>query len=143
MQTALRWKPSRLTVSEATKVSVTIPAFANKKVYIDHANGKNLYVAKADANGKIEFTTNGFSPFTFALSNPNVVAEVNGNAYTSFQDAVKGNAYTSFQDAVNAVANGGTIEIVGGNKDYTATISGSSKTIKVKNSLTDETLRLR
>lgn len=119
-----------LTVSEATKVSVTIPAFANKKVYIDHANGKNLYVATADANGKIEFTTNGFSPFTFTLSNPKVVAEVNGNAYTSFQDAV------------NAVANGGTIEIVGGNKDYTATISGSSKTIKVKNSLTGENIKV-
>ena len=117
----LETKP--LTVSEATKVSVTIPAFANKKVYIDHANGKNLYVATADENGKIEFTTNGFSPFTFALSNPNVVAEVNGNAYTSFQDAV------------NAVANGGTIEIVGGNKNYTATISGSSKTFTVKNTL--------
>lgn len=117
----LETKP--LTVSEATKVSVTIPAFANKKVYIDHANGKNLYVAKADANGKIEFTTNGFSPFTFALSNPNVVAEVNGNAYTSFQDAV------------NAVANGGTIDIVGGTS-YTATInSGDSKTFTVKNTL--------
>lgn len=117
----LETKP--LTISEATKVSVTIPAFANKKVYINHANGKNLYVAKADANGKIEFTTNGFSPFTFTLSNPHVVAEVNGNAYTSFQDAV------------NAVANGGTIEIVGGNKNYTATISGSSKTFTVKNTL--------
>ena len=117
----LETKP--LTVSEATKVSVTIPAFANKKVYIDHANGKNLYVATADAYGKIEFTTNGFSPFTFTLSNPNVVAEVNGNAYTSFQDAV------------NAVANGGTIDIVGGTS-YTATInSGDSKTFTVKNTL--------
>ncbi len=117
----LETKP--LTVSEATKVSVTIPAFANKKVYIDHANGKNLYVATADAYGKIEFTTNGFSPFTFTLSNPNVVAEVNGNAYTSFQDAV------------NAVANGGTIDIVGGTS-YTATInSGASKTFTVKNTL--------
>lgn len=117
----LETKP--LTVSEATKVSVTIPAFANNKVYIDHANGKNLYVARADANGKIEFTTNGFSPFTFTLSNPHVVAEVNGNAYTSFQDAV------------NAVANGGTIDIVGGTS-YTATInSGDSKTFTVKNTL--------
>lgn len=123
----LETKP--LTVSEATKVSVTIPAFANKKVYINHDN-KELYVAKAKADGTVEFTTNGFSPFTFALSNPNVVAEVNGNAYTSFQDAV------------NAVANGGTIEIVGGNKDYTATISGSSKTIKVKNSLTDANIKV-
>lgn len=116
----LETKP--LTVSEATKVSVTIPAFANKKVYINHDN-KELYVAKAKADGTVEFTTNGFSPFTFALSNPKVVAEVNGNAYTSFQDAV------------NAVANGGTIEIVGGNKNYTATISGSSKTFTVKNTL--------
>ena len=107
-----------LTVSEATKVSVTIPAFANKKVYIDHANGKNLYVATADENGKIEFTTNGFSPFTFALSNPNVVAEVNGNAYTSFADAV------------SAVPANGTIEITGGTSPYTGT---ANKTFTVKN----------
>ena len=113
----LETKP--LTVSEATKVSVTIPAFANKKVYIDHANGKNLYVATADANGKIEFTTNGFSPFTFALSNPNVVAEVNGNAYTSFADAV------------SAVPANGTIEITGGTSPYTGT---ANKTFTVKNS---------
>ena len=107
----------------STKVKVTLPdAFKGQKVYINHDN-KELYVAKAKADGTVEFTTNGFSPFTFALSNPNVVAEVNGNAYTSFQDAV------------NAVANGGTIEIVGGNKNYTATISGSSKTFTVKNTL--------
>lgn len=112
----------------STEVKVTLPdAFKGKKVYINHNNGANLYVATANATtGEITFTTNGFSPFTFALSNPNVVAEVNGNAYKSLQDAV------------NAVENNGTIEIVGGNKDYTATISGSSKTIKVKNSLTDE-----
>ena len=109
----------------STEVKVTLPdAFKGKKVYINHNNGANLYVATANATtGEITFTTNGFSPFTFALSNPNVVAEVNGNAYTSFQDAV------------NAVANGGTIEIVGGNKNYTATISGSSKTFTVKNTL--------
>ena len=109
----------------STEVKVTLPdAFKGKKVYINHNNGANLYVATANATtGEITFTTNGFSPFTFALSNPNVVAEVNGNAYTSFQDAV------------NAVANGGTIEIVGGNKNYTATISGSSKTFMVKNTL--------
>ena len=108
----------------STEVTVILPeAFKGQKVYINHNNGANLYVATADESGKITFTTNGFSPFTFALSNPNVVAEVNGNAYTSFQDAV------------NAVANGGTIEIVGGNKNYTATISGSSKTFTVKNTL--------
>ena len=53
--------------------------YANKKVYITHKD--DVYIATADENGKITFTTNGFSPFTFTLSNPNVVAEVNGNAY--------------------------------------------------------------
>ena len=112
-----------------TEVTVTLPTqYANKKVYITHKD--DVYIATADENGKITFTTNGFSPFTFALTNPDVVAEVNGNAYKTLQDAV------------NAVENNGTIEIVGGNKDYTATISGSSKTIKVKNSLTDENIKV-
>lgn len=112
-----------------TEVTVTLPTqYANKKVYITHKD--DVYIATADENGKITFTTNGFSPFTFTLSNPNVVAEVNGNAYKSLQDAV------------NAVENNGTIEIVGGNKDYTATISGSSKTIKVKNSLTNGNIKV-
>lgn len=113
----LETKP--LTVSEATKVSVTIPAFANKKVYIDHANGKNLYVATADANGKIEFTTNGFSPFTFALTNPGVVAEVNGNAYKSLQDAAK------------AANNGDEITVVQ-NKNLDLTFN-TTKSVKVTN----------
>lgn len=73
----------------STEVKVTLPdAFKGKKVYINHNNGANLYVATANATtGEITFTTNGFSPFTFALSNPNVVAEVNGNAYKTLQDA--------------------------------------------------------
>lgn len=118
----LETKP--LTVSEATKVSVTIPAFANKKVYIDHANGKNLYVAKADANGKIEFTTNGFSPFTFTLSNPHVVAEVNGNAYKSLQDAA------------NAAKDGDEITVVQ-NKNLDLTFN-TTKSVKVTNKTNDK-----
>ena len=112
-----------------TDVTVTLPTqYANKKVYITH-NGSEVteyLIANADENGKITFTTNGFSPFTFTLTNPGVVAEVNGNAYKSLQEAV------------NAVENNGTIEIVGGDKNYTATISGSSKTIKVKNTLSED-----
>lgn len=118
----LETKP--LTISEATKVSVTIPAFANKKVYIDHANGKNLYVATADENGKIEFTTNGFSPFTFTLSNPNVVAEVNGNAYKSLQDAA------------NAANNGDEITVVR-NKTHDLTFN-TTKSVKVTNKTNDK-----
>lgn len=118
----LETKP--LTVSEATKVSVTIPAFANKKVYIDHANGKNLYVATADANGKIEFTTNGFSPFTFALTNPDVVAEVNGNAYKTLKDAA------------NAAKDGDEITVVQ-NKNLDLTFN-TTKSVKVTNKTSDK-----
>lgn len=105
----------------STEVEVTLPeAFKGNKVYINHNNGANLYVATADkTTGKVKFTTNGFSPFTFALSNPNVVAEVNGNAYTSFADAV------------SAVPANGTIEITGGTSPYTGT---ANKTFTVKNS---------
>lgn len=74
----------------STEVEVTLPeAFKGKKVYINHNNGANLYVATADkTTGKVKFTTNGFSPFTFALTNPDVVAEVNGNAYESLKEAI-------------------------------------------------------
>lgn len=117
----LETKP--LTVSEATKVSVTIPAFANKKVYINHDN-KELYVAKAKADGTVEFTTNGFSPFTFALTNPGVVAEVNGNAYKSLQDAA------------NAANNGDEITVVQ-NKNLDLTFN-TTKSVKVTNKTDDK-----
>ena len=130
-------KPAQdATVTAPTRVSVKLPptTFAkDKKVYINHNNGENIYVAKVkDEEGTVEFTTNGFSPFTFALSDPSVVAEVNGE--------VNGNAYTSLQAAVDAAASGSTIEIVGGDtsKEYTATMTGSNKTITVKNSTDNE-----
>ena len=127
-------KPAQnATVTAPTKVSVTLPkdTFAGKKVYITHKN--DIYVAIADEKGKIEFTTNGFSPFTFALSDPRVVAEVNGNAYTSLQAAV------------DAATSGSTIEIVGGgtSNEYTATMTGSTKTITVKNSTTAEKITVK
>lgn len=102
----------------STEVQVTLPdAFKGKKVYINHNNGANLYVATADATtGEITFTTNGFSPFTFALSNPNVVAEVNGNAYKSLKEAI------------DAAQTGATIVL---QKDCTekVTVAGKSLTI--------------
>lgn len=103
----------------STEVEVTLPdAFKGQKVYINHDN-KELYVAKAKADGTVEFTTNGFSPFTFALSNPNVVAEVNGNAYKSLQDAA------------NAAKDGDEITVVKNDKlDLTF---NTTKSVKVKN----------
>ena len=105
----------------STEVEVTLPdAFKGKKVYINHNNGANLYVATADkTTGKVKFTTNGFSPFTFALTNPDVVAEVNGNAYKSLQEAA------------NAANNGGEITVVQ-NKNLDLTFN-TTKSVKVTN----------
>lgn len=108
----------------STKVKVTLPdAFKGQKVYINHDN-KELYVAKAEADGTVEFTTNGFSPFTFALSNPNVVAEVNGNAYKTLQDAA------------NAAKDGDEIAVVKNDKlDLTF---NTTKSVKVTNKTNDK-----
>lgn len=105
----------------STEVTVTLPeAFKGNKVYINHNNGANLYVATADkTTGKVKFTTNGFSPFTFALTNPDVVAEVNGNAYKSLQDAA------------NAAKDGDEITVVQ-NKNLDLTFN-TTKSVKVKN----------
>ena len=135
----LETKP--LTVSEATKVSVTIPAFANEKVYINHDN-KELYVAKAKADGTVEFTTNGFSPFTFALTNPDVVAEVNGNAYKSLQAAVenvKNNETIQLAKDVDeatvvTVAKSINFKVDANNKKFDAKkniVAGTNTTVKV------------
>lgn len=108
----------------STEVEVTLPnEFKGKKVYINHNNGANLYVATADkTTGKVKFTTNGFSPFTFALTNPGVVAEVNGNAYKSLQDAA------------NAANNGDEITVVkNANHDLTF---NTTKSVKVTNKTT-------
>lgn len=120
-----------LKVTNATNVSIQLPAGfvsdTNTKLYVQHKGHE--YDAAVTANNSV-YTANftnpdGFSEFTISKTSQSVAK-------------VGNNKYTTFQDAVNAVENNGTIEIVGGNKDYTATISGSSKTIKVKNSLTDE-----
>lgn len=109
----------------STKVKVTLPeAFKGQKVYINHDN-KELYVAKAKADGTVEFTTNGFSPFTFALSNPNVVAEVNGNAYKSLKEAI------------DAAQTGATI-VLQKNCTEKVTVAGKSLTINRNGKTFDE-----
>lgn len=102
----------------STEVKVTLPdAFKGKKVYINHNNGANLYVATANATtGEITFTTNGFSPFTFALTNSDVVAEVNGNAYKSLKEAI------------DAAQTGATI-VLQKNCTEKVTVAGKSLTI--------------
>ena len=119
---------------DKVQVSIQLPAgfVENKnKLYVQHKGHE--YDAAVTANNGV-YTANftnpdGFSEFTISKTSQSVAK-------------VGNNKYTTFQDAVNAVENNGTIEIVGGNKDYTATISGSAKTIKVKNSLTDENIKV-
>lgn len=102
----------------STEVKVTLPdAFKGQKVYINHNHGANLYVATANATtGEITFTTNGFSPFTFALTNADVVAEVNGNAYKSLKEAI------------DAAQTGATI-VLQKNCTEKVTVAGKSLTI--------------
>lgn len=120
----------KLLVKNGDKVQVSIQlptGFVqdkNTKLYVQHKGHE--YDPKVNKSGDVYTATftnpNGFSEFTISKTSQSVAK-------------VGNNKYTTFQDAVNAVANGGTIEIVGGNKDYTATISGSSKTFTVKNTL--------
>ena len=76
--------------------------------------------AGASSNSKtyVTFTTNGFSPFVI---------------YAASQSAasVNGVIYPSFQEAVNAAQNGDTIILLKSG-DVSATMTGSSKTIKVE-----------
>ena len=116
-----------LNVTKATEVSVQLPAdFVTNTngLYVQHKGHE--YDATVTANNGV-YTANftnpdGFSEFTISKTSQSVAK-------------VGNNKYTTFQDAVNAVANGGTIDIVGGTS-YTATInSGDSKTFTVKNTL--------
>mgnify|MGYP000287857415 FL=1 len=119
--------PQKLAVSGETTVSIQLPTGfvtdATAKIFVQHKGYEyEATVTKDNASVYTATFTNphGFSPFTISMTSQ-AVAQIGETKYTSLQDAV------------NAVENNGTIKIVGGNKDYTATISGSSKTIKVKN----------
>ena len=112
-----------LTITTPTEVSVKLPdVFKDKTIYIKHSasNGKvYYYTATADTTGFVKFTTkNGFSPFVFSLTN-GAVAEVNGTGYDNFQNAV------------DAAQNNDEITLLKGDA-VSATMTGSSKTIKVK-----------
>lgn len=118
--------PAPLTIRNASEITVTLPNnFASQTVYVKHQasnGGTYFYQATADSTGKVTFTsTHGFSPFTFSLNNE-AVAEVNGVGYASFQEAV------------NAAADNDVVEVFNDDGNLTATVSGSSRTIMVKNS---------
>ena len=114
-----------LTIRNASEITVTLPNnFASQTVYVKHQasnGGTYFYQATADENGTVTFTsTHGFSPFTFSLNNEAVAV-------------VDRIGYASFQEAVNAAADNDMVEVLK-NDNLTATVSGSSRTITVKNS---------
>ncbi len=111
-----------------TDVSVTLPTqFASRKVYITH-KGKSVteyLTANATDTGVVNFTVNGFSPITFTLvPDSAVVAEVNGNTYTSLQDAA------------NAAKDGDEIAVV--KNDKLDLIFNTTKSVKVTNKTNDK-----
>lgn len=120
-----------MSVSKPVTIKLPLPSnfgTAGDKLSIKHAKGNGSVeyytgtVTKegTDPNTKtyVTFTTNGFSPFTI---------------YAASQSAasVNGVIYPSFQEAVNAAQNNDEITLLKGDA-VSATMTGSSKTIKVK-----------
>ena len=121
-------KEQPLSIHGKTTVSIPLPeGFVNEAqdVYVQHKGYE--YEAQVKAAGEQPSTTyiatftnpHGFSVFTVTTESA-AVAEVNGNRYTSFQDAV------------DAAGDKATVEVLK-NENLTATMSGSSRTITVKN----------
>ncbi|WP_419057029.1 S-layer homology domain-containing protein, partial [Evtepia gabavorous] len=121
-------KEQPLSIHGKTTVSIPLPeGFVNEAqdVYVQHKGYE--YEAQVKAAGEQPSTTyiatftnpHGFSAFTVTKESA-AVAEVNGNRYTSFQDAV------------DAAGDKATVEVLK-NENLTATMSGSSRTITVKN----------
>lgn len=116
-----------LSITQPTEVTMQLPtgfASSGDKLSIKHTkdNGTIEYytgIVSVDS-GKtyVTFTTNGFSPFVI---------------YAASQSAasVNGVIYPSFQEAVNAAQNNDVITLLKSD-DVSATMTGASKTIKVK-----------
>ena len=125
-----------LNVTNETNITIQLPAgFVDDigTLYVQHKGHEyDATVTKKTEKGVDIYTAlfknpDGFSEFTIS-KNSQAVAKIGDKKYTSLQDAV---------DAVDAAETSrSTIEIVGGNtsKEYMATMTGSSKTITVKNS---------
>lgn len=116
--------PQKLKVSGETTVSIQLPTGfvtdATAKIFVQHKGYEYEATVTKDENGVYTATfTNphGFSPFTISMTSQ-AVAQIGETKYTSLQDAV------------NAVAENGTIEIIGGTSPYTGT---ANKTFTVSN----------
>lgn len=118
-------------VNTPVTIKLALPngfANTNDKLSIKHTKGDGSIeyytgtVTKegTDPNTKtyVTFTTNGFSPFVIYAASANVAS-------------IGNNVYPSFQAAVDAAQNNDVITLLKGDA-VSATMTGSSKTIKVK-----------
>ena len=114
-----------LTITAPAAITVQLPAFAGREVFVKHEaeSGVYFYKATAGGDGTLTFTSrHGFSPFTFSLNNE-AAAEI-GEV-----------GYDTLQAAVNAAGEGSTITILSGGtaEELTASVSGSSRTFTLVN----------
>lgn len=128
----LNGSDTKLTNIQTMKISLELPSTFtvnnDNQVYVQHKGHEYIATVTTGENSKqIAIFTNpdGFSTFTIS-STSTAVAKIGDNRYTSLQDAV---------DASN---DKDVIEIIGGNSPYSATMSGSSRTITVKNGTAGE-----
>ena len=103
----------------------------NDKIYVQHKGYE--YTANVTESGE-----NGSKVYTAIFTNPHGFSTFTISTKSQTVAAVNGDNYTSFQDAVNAAQSGDTITIPSGASVPTgglsATISGSaSKNVKVEN----------
>lgn len=111
-------------------ISIKLPSSfvesETKTLYVNHTkNGRTyVYTGNVGEDNVLTFTNpHGFSEFTITSEGP--VAELNGVGYASLTDAV------------NDAKDGDTVTIVKA-VDLTASMSGSSRTIKLKNNTGSE-----
>lgn len=119
----------KLNVSaQAYEVTLALPSSfdtTGNKLSIKHTKGNDSIeyytgTVTTDKNNNkfVTFTTNGFSPFVIYAASANVAS-------------IGNNVYPSFQAAVDAAQNNDEITLLKGDA-VSATMTGSSKTIKVK-----------
>ena len=118
---------------EEVEITVVLPEFAGKDVYVKHEAEKGvvLHKATADANGKLTFKTkSGFSPFTFSLTEHTIAASVEG-----------GDNYADLQSAVNYMGKDATVTVKA--KDQSAVVNfATTFTVKYENGATKDNTKI-
>ena len=96
------------------------------------ANANTLYVQHKGHEYDATVTEKN-ETYTASFKNPDGFSEFTISKNSQTVAKISDKKYTSLQAAVDAAEDNAEIIIVGGNRDYTATITGSSKTVKITN----------